>query len=225
MTSRPVIRVESLHVADFVHPADSPFAGRTGIVMAYAVVHPETVLLFDTGIGFGEREIDEAYRPVVRDLPGLLQARGIALDDVGAIACSHLHFDHCGQNAAFPGRPIHVQAVEYEAAHRPDYTISAWVDAPGTQYVLHDGELELLPGIRLVPTRGHTPGHQSLLIDADDGRTVLVGQAVYSRAEWEGSGDPAVSGLAGAWDPDAYRWSVERLRGLEPDIVLFGHDR
>jgi glyoxylase-like metal-dependent hydrolase (beta-lactamase superfamily II) len=225
MTPPPPIRIEALHVADFIHPNGSPLAGRMGIVMAYAVVHPDGVLLFDTGIGSGNDEIERAYRPVVRDLPDLLRARGIAPGDVTAIANSHLHFDHCGQNAAFPGRPIHVQAAEYEAAHGIEYTIPEWVDFPGARFQRLSGEAELLPGLRLVPTPGHTPGHQSLLVDAAGGRTIVVGQALYTRAEWDGSDDPAASGLDGAWDAERYRASVALLRALEPDAVLFGHDR
>ena len=219
------IRIESFEVARFSHPAESPLAGRTGIVMAYAVVHPAGLLLFDTGIGTGDADIDEAYHPVVQDLRSLLAGRGLEPDDVVALACSHLHFDHAGQNAAFPGRPIHVQAAEREAARASDYTIDAWVDFPGARYVEEDGEAELLPGVRLIPTPGHTPGHQSLVVDSVDGRTVLVGQALYTRAEWDGASGPGVSGLESAWDPAAYRASVARLRALQPDVVLFGHDR
>ena len=219
------IRIEALHVADFVQPDGSPLAGRPGIVMAYAVVHPDGVLVFDTGIGFDNAAIESAYHPVVRDLADLLRGRGIRPEDVSALANSHLHFDHCGQNGAFPGRPILVQAAEYAAAHGPDYTISEWVDAPGSRYETADGEIEVLPDIRLVPTPGHTPGHQSMLIEAAEGRTALVGQALYTRAEWDGDDEPAVSGWASAWDRAAYRRSVERIRAFRPDVVLFGHDR
>ena len=221
----PAVRIEALHVADFVHPAGSPLAGQTGMVMAYAVVHPAGVLLFDTGIGLGNAEIELAYRPVVHALPDLLGRRGISTEDVVALANSHLHFDHCGQNRTFPGRPITVQAAEYEAAHGPDYTVLAWVDFPGSRYVLVDGETEPLPGVRLIPTPGHTPGHQSLLVEAAEGRTAIVGQAVYARAEWEGDDRPGVSGKASAWDREQYRRSVERIRAFQPDVVLFGHDR
>jgi len=105
------IRIEAFEVAGFTHPDGSPAAGRRGIVMAYAVVHPAGLLLFDTGIGIGNAEIDEAYQPTVRDLPALMRERGLEPDEVVALACSHLHFDHAGQNLAFPGRPIHVQAA------------------------------------------------------------------------------------------------------------------
>ena len=221
----PSVRIEAFHVADFVQPDGSAIAGRPGIVMAYAVVHPEGILLFDTGIGFGDAEIELAYRPVVRVLPDLLRARGIEPDSVMALAVSHLHFDHCGQNSAFPGRPIHVQAAEYDAARERDYTIPAWVDFPYARYERHDGDFEMFGGVWLIPTPGHTPGHQSLLVEAAEGRTAIVGQAVFTRAEWSGSADASVSGLEGAWNRELSRSSVERLRAFRPDTVLFGHDR
>jgi N-acyl homoserine lactone hydrolase len=158
------------------------------------------LLLFDTGIGTGNAEIDEAHQPTVRDLRSLMRERGLEPDEVVAPACSHLHFDHAGQNLAFQGRPIHVQAAEREAARAADYTIDAWADFPGAHYVEHAGEVELLPGVGLIPTPGHTPCHQSLVVDGTAGRTVLIGQAVYTRAEWDGSTDPAVSVAESAWD-------------------------
>ena len=224
-SDRPDIQVESFHVADFVHPSESPLAGRPGRVMAYAIRHPDGVILFDTGIGLGNAEITDWLHARIESLPSLLIARGIHPDDVMAIANSHLHFDHCGQNLAFPDRPIFVQADEYQATRAEDYTIPDWVDFPGVRYELIRGERELLPGVRLVPTPGHTPGHQSLVIDGVGAKIALVGQAVYTRAEWDGSDAPDVSGLHGAWSEEHYRRSRDLLRAFEPDQVLFGHDR
>jgi len=65
-------------------------------------------------------------------------------EEVRAIVCSHLHFDHCGGNAAFPGVPVWVQAAEREAANTPKYTIPAFVEDPGIMYRLIDGGVELL---------------------------------------------------------------------------------
>lgn len=221
--ARP-IRIEALHLADFVHPGGSPLAGRTGIAVGYAVVHPDGVVLFDTGIGFGDPGVESAYRPTVHSVVAALRERSIEADEVVAIATSHLHFDHCGQNQAFPGVPIHVQAAEYAAAHQADYTIPGWVDFPGARYELHEGPVEVMAGIRLLPSPGHTPGHQAMLVEAADGRTLLAGQAVYTAAEWAGSDDPTVSGLPSAPDPAAYRESRAALRALRPDRVRFGHD-
>ena len=223
--AKPHVEVESFHIADFVHPAESDLSGRPGLVMGYAVRHPDGILLFDTGIGLDNAEITTWLGARMRRLPELLRSRGIHPDDVMAIANCHLHFDHCGQNLAFPGRPVYAQADEYDASRAADYTVPDWVDFPGVRYELIRGERELLPGVRLVPTPGHTPGHQSMLIDGAGSRVALVGQACYTRAEWEGSDAPEVSGLHGAWSREDYRRSRELLRAFEPDRVLFGHDR
>jgi glyoxylase-like metal-dependent hydrolase (beta-lactamase superfamily II) len=72
--------------------------------------------------------------------------------DVASVINTHLHFDHCGGNRLFPGVPIHVQARELaDARSLDDYTIREWVDFDGATYVEHEGEVELLPGIRLLP--------------------------------------------------------------------------
>jgi glyoxylase-like metal-dependent hydrolase (beta-lactamase superfamily II) len=223
-SAKPDIEVETFHLADFTHPAESDLAGRPGLVMGYAVRHPDGVLLFDTGLGLGNAPVTDWLHAQINRLPEMLRDRGIHPDDVLAIANCHLHLDHCGQNLWFPDRPIYAQADEYEATRAEDYTIPEWVDFPGVRYELIRGERELLPGVRLLPTPGHTPGHQSMLVDGASGRIALVGQAVYTRAEWDGSDEPDVSGLPGAWNVDAYRRSRDLLRAFAPDRVLFGHD-
>jgi N-acyl homoserine lactone hydrolase len=72
--------------------------------------------------------------------------------------------------------PIHVQARELaDARSLDDYTIREWVDFAGATYVEHEGEVELVPGIRLLPARGHTEGHQVVVVETDAGTNVLGG--------------------------------------------------
>lgn len=216
--------VVSLHLADVSFPEGHPQAGERGPVLAFALIHPRGILLFDTGLGTDEPEIGEWYRPVLRPLAEALGANGISLSDVVAVANSHLHFDHCGQNRLFNGRPTYVQAAEYRAAHEPGYTVARWVDFPGATYELLEGEAEVLPGVRLVPSPGHTPGHQSLVVEAEAGPELVAGQAVYTADEWEGATDITRSGEQSAWDLTAYAATVERLRALDPRRVYFAHD-
>jgi N-acyl homoserine lactone hydrolase len=192
---------------------------------AHAVIHGEGVFLFDNGVGTGNAEIERAYAPRVTPIEDALARHGVSLADVTGAANCHLHFDHSGQNVRLPkGVPIFVQRREWERVHEPDYTVPEWIDAPGLVYEVIDGETEVAAGLRLIPTPGHTHGHQSLLIEASDGVVALAGQAVQSRAEWEGASDEAHSGAASAGDPYAYPRSVERLRWLEPVRVHFAHD-
>ena len=88
-----------------------------------------------------------------------LNEQDFDLAGIDIVVNTHLHFDHCGGNHLFAGKPIYVQRRELDDARtQDDYTIREWVDAPGVRYVPVDGELELLPGLRLVPAPGHTRG-------------------------------------------------------------------
>jgi N-acyl homoserine lactone hydrolase len=191
---------------------------------AHAIVHRDGVFLFDNGAGFGNAEVDSTFSPKVTAIEDALAEHGIALADVTGAANCHLHFDHGGQNVRIPsGVPIFVQRAEWEKVHEPDYTVPEWIDVPGLTYELLDGEVEVAPGMRLLPTPGHTAGHQSLILAADDGIVVLAGQAVQSRAEWDGATEPASSGASSAPHP-GYASSVERLRSFDPVRVHFAHD-
>ena len=191
---------------------------------AHGVVHPEGVFLFDNGAGFGNAEIETTFSPRVTAIEDALADHGIALADVTGAANCHLHFDHSGQNVRLPGVPIFVQRAEWAMVHEPDYTIPEWIDAPSLSYELLDAETEVAPGLTLIPTPGHTAGHQSLVVETADGPVVLAGQALQSMAEWEGASDTASSGEAASPDREAYVRSVERLRALDPVRVHFAHD-
>jgi N-acyl homoserine lactone hydrolase len=122
---------------------------------------------------------------------------------------THLHFDHCGGNHLFAGRPIYVQRRELDDARREDdYTIREWVEAPGVRYVPIDGELELLPGLRLVPTPGHTRGMQVVVIETG-GRPVVVGGDV---AVWFGELD------------EPHTEGQSRVRAFDPELVWLAHE-
>src|SRR5919198_447405 len=104
---------------------------------------------------------------------------------------THLHFDHCGGNRLFPGIPIHVQRRELaDARTKDDYTVRDWVDFPGATYVEHDGEAEILPGVRLLPAPGHTVGHQIVVVETEEGPVVLGGDVGHWFEELERGDTP-----------------------------------
>jgi N-acyl homoserine lactone hydrolase len=191
---------------------------------AHAVIHRDGVFLFDNGVGFGNAEIDSTFSPKVESIEAALAEHDISLDDVTGAANCHLHFDHSGQNALLRDIPIFVQRREWAMVHEPDYTVAAWIDAPGLTYEVVEGETEVAPGLRLIPTPGHSPGHQSLVITTRAGTAILAGQAIQSRAEWEGGTDASVSGAPTAPLREDYAASVQRLRSLDPIRVHFAHD-
>jgi len=216
-------QIVPLELAEFSFANDEPLAGQTGVVMAYAVRHSTGVLLFDTGFGFGNDEVDQMYHPRARRIPDVLAGAQIDVAHVDAVVNCHLHIDHAGQNSFFPNVPIYVQRDEWHVAHSEDHTILEWIDFPNATYEMRSGDYDLFPGVRAISTPGHTPGHQSLVVEAADGLTVLAGQAVNSSAEWIGEVG-AREGRSRAWDRAAYDRSVQRLRALEPARVYFAHD-
>ena len=215
--------ITQLELGTFRFP-DPALQHRRGVVMGYAIRHTGGVFLFDTGLGFGNKEIEEAYHPEPRRIGEALEEAGISVDDVTAVANCHLHADHAGQNSAFPDRPIYVQAAEWELAHTTDHTVLEWIDFPSARYVPLTGNHEPFDGFRIVATPGHTKGHQSLVVDTVNGRVVLAGQAVYTVEEWAGTPDE-LEGRSGAPDQAAYDNSLVQLRELAPEQVFFGHDR
>jgi N-acyl homoserine lactone hydrolase len=138
----------------------------------------------------------------------------------------HLHFDHCGGNPELSGRPILVQRAELEAARQTaDYTLPELVEAEGLDYEELDGEVEILPGVWVMPTPGHTSGHQSLVVRRDDGTLILAGQThdtasafgvdfLVGRAKRDGQ--TVRLPLPPAW--------MARLEQLDPARVVFAHD-
>src|SRR3954467_14093126 len=144
-------------------------SGRPWPVCVHVIDHPDARVLVDTGM--------TELRPEVADMdPRLVPLGEQALDlaRVGVVVNTHLHFDQCGGNPLFAGRPIYVQRQELEDARtEDDYTIREWGEAPGVGCEPVDGEPELLPGLRLVPAPGHTRGLQVIVVETG-GRPVVV---------------------------------------------------
>ena len=170
-----------------IHVGDLTAEGEVMPVYVHLIEHPDARVLVDTG--FTE------LHPAAADLdprPYPLSEQEFDLGSVDMVVNTHLHFDHCGGNHLFPGIPIYVQRQELDDARTEDgYTIPEWVDPPGVNYVPVDGELELLPGVRLLPAPGHTRGSQIVVVDTGDRPTVIAGDT----AVWFGElDDPQTEG-------------------------------
>lgn len=171
-------------------PADAN--NRIGMGMRCLLVeHPEGLVLIDTGVGnkedakFLEIYAIEAAVPGHRSmLDAALAAAGFTAADVKVVINSHLHFDHAGGNTAraadgsiepaFPNARYIAHAGEFDyATHTNErtgasYFPSNWevLQANGMLQLV-DGAKDLVPGIRYRHTPGHTPFHQSVIIDGD----------------------------------------------------------
>jgi glyoxylase-like metal-dependent hydrolase (beta-lactamase superfamily II) len=150
---------------------------------------PEALVLIDTGIGNKEGSRFRDIYGVDNDgsptrLEDAIRSAGFSPDDVDLVINTHLHFDHAGGNtvlypdgatrAAFPDAKYVVQRGEFEFAQSTNERIKA-------SYLSHnfgpvadsglwhfvEGEAEVTRGVRVVPSPGHTPYHQSVLVESD----------------------------------------------------------
>ena len=211
----------------FIRPASETGTGQARVesLLGYVIAHPGGPVLFDTGLGVADAETEAHYRPRRRPLVDALHSTGTAVDDVRWIVNCHLHFDHCGGNPTFPRCPIVVQSAELASAHEPGYTVPDVVDFRGANYQVIDGELELLPGVWVLPTPGHTAGHQSVAVRCDDGTVVLAGQTHDTASEFAADLRAAVVHQASddAVVPPHSGW-MDRVLQFDPRRIVFAHD-
>lgn len=157
--------------------------------------------IIETGHGdkFHEKELGiYAIDPARWLLPSLQQA-GVDPASITDVVLSHLHFDHAGgltqrtadgpPQAAFPAARVHVQRRELEDA-RANFGIMtntyraenfAAIDQLDA-WRLIEGEADVLPGIRALPTPGHTRAHQSLVVRGSARTLVFSGDVMPTRA-------------------------------------------
>jgi glyoxylase-like metal-dependent hydrolase (beta-lactamase superfamily II) len=221
------IAVRRLDMGYFIRPASETGGPQPRVepVLAYLVRHDQGLILFDTGIGNADPETEAHYRPRRRALQDALSAAGVSLSEISLVANCHLHFDHCGGNPLLGGKPVLVQDVELAMARRGNYTIDELVDFPGATYKELAGETEVWPGVWVIPTPGHTQGHQSLVLRQGDGTVVLAGQAHDFASQFASDHLARQAALHGTEQPlPSFEPWLERLADFDPRRVLFAHD-
>lgn len=161
-----------------------------------AIEHQQGIVLIDTGLGenLKKRFIDMYNVERDRTLRQTLAEYSIVPENVHYVINTHLHFDHCGGNTiiqngawrpAFPNARYIVQKEEWEDAVHPNERTQAsyWKDTfiPLEQAGCVDrvaGEYEVVPGVKVVKTNGHTRGHQSILIESRGIKAMYLGDLI-----------------------------------------------
>ena len=192
-------RITPVYVADLL--VDLPDVHMP--VYVHVVEHPEGRILVDTGLTESDPLVDD-----MEPKPVPLDEQDFDIGSITAVVNTHLHFDHCGGNVLFAGTPTYVRRRELDDARTLDgYTVRRWVDAPGVTYFPLDGEIELLPGVRVVPAPGHTPGSQIVVVETEEGRQIIAGDSAVFFSDLD---DPQTEGQ-------------RLMRSLEPAAVWLAH--
>jgi glyoxylase-like metal-dependent hydrolase (beta-lactamase superfamily II) len=195
-------------------------------------------VLVDTGPAspeFGRRHHHDYTRTPEEEPVAALARLGVRPEQIDLVVNTHLHWDHCGHNDAFPNAIVYVQADELVEAlhcnpsHRIFYTDPRawppWLRAIDRTVPLR-GDAELLPGLRALHLPGHTDGFQGVLVETDRGRPIVIaGDAVPYLANLypPDGGSPAISGIHMSGVREYYR-TFERIRALDPLHVMPGND-
>jgi N-acyl homoserine lactone hydrolase len=155
---------------------------------------------------------------------------GVAPGEIRYLVCTHLDPDHAGSHDAFLGAEWVVQRANLDAARagvpaRTGLVRPHW-DRPDARWRIVEGDTELLPGIELIESGGHVPGHQSLLVRLPETGPVLL--AIDAIPRRLGAVAPEAR-EAGPFDLDeaAVRTSTRKLVDLasrEGAFVIHGHD-
>lgn len=136
---------------------------------------------------------------------GLAQ-HGVAPSDVELVVHTHLHYDHCQNDPLFARAAVVVQSKELTQLRRSlrfYEGVAAMCESMGPRLVAVDGATDLLPGLRTLASGGHTPGHQSVLAETDDGTACLCGDIVSLEANLRAVGEICP-------DPEATRAFLRR---------------
>lgn len=218
----------------------APPDDRNRIALALRCLLVETgdaLVLVDTGVGDKESErfgdiygVDNAGDPT--RLEDAIRAAGRSPDDIDLVVNTHLHFDHAGGNTRrAPGAPdgaraepafararYVVQREEFDFARRDNERIRASYLAPNYEPIAEagrfdflEGEVEIVPGVRALRTPGHTPHHQSILIESGGETACFLADLV-----------PTVAHLPLPW---IMGYDLEPLVTLESKRAVLGRAR
>lgn len=211
----------------------------------FLIDHPEGKVLFDTGNALGVAQdkvkhwgagVVGAYDPIMTEddyVVNQLARMDIKPQEITHVILSHLHLDHAGGTGAFPNATYYTQREEMHYAYVPDfYQAAAYIradfDKPQLNWRLLEGHRDEGydvfgdGSLKIIFTPGHTPGHQSLLVNLENwGPTLLTGDCVYTQ---EILNENVLPGLVYS-PPDAVK-SISKIRDLSKRgvRVITGHD-
>ena len=215
-----LMQVATMHVGDQAVPVPS-----------YLIqLGDGTNVLIDSGFPVDVESDQEMRIEVDKDVVAHLAGLGLRPEDIDILICTHLDPDHAGQHAAFANARYVVQREHDALASGGDERFEAaaplW-DYPPARFRLVDGDTELFPGVELIESSGHVPGHQSVLVRLPQTGPVLL---AIDAMPFDMAGLTPETRSVNPYDMDeaATRASTRKLLDLAARegvaLVVYGHD-
>ncbi len=178
-------------------PADSRNRIKLGLNCLLVQTGDKNVLV-DTGICEMDKKFNERFKLEEVNMDNCLEKIGLTPGDIDIVINTHLHFDHCGGNtrlkrekwmSSFPNAKYIIQKKEWEDATHPNERTRASylshtfipVEEAGLLELI-DGDVEILSGIRVIQTGGHTQGHQVVLLESDNKKALYLADLIPTSA-------------------------------------------
>jgi glyoxylase-like metal-dependent hydrolase (beta-lactamase superfamily II) len=159
---------------------------------AFLIEGGQQLMLVDTGMSWTERATTYhhpgSHQPEGMAIHEQLAKLGIDPSEIGIIAITHLHWDHAYYLDKFANATVYVHEKELEFARNPipmyykSYENAALGLTPffdGIEFTTVTGEQELMPGVRVFETAGHSPGHMSVEVDTKAGSFICSGDSIF----------------------------------------------
>ena len=207
-------------------------------VYCYYIDTGEHKILVDTGLCDAERATKYHHNCDKRDClevhTHLKEKLGVDPSEIDAIIFTHLHWDHVQNMKEFPNARFIAPKAEIEMASNPlplyyrsyECGILGIEQAfSGCVFEAIDGECEVLPGITMFPTHGHSVGHMAVTVATSLGDIVICGDAIFEERNLEPNPDEGWR----YWVPARFLNSYEGWKSVEEidkraDYVLACHD-
>jgi len=200
--------------------------------IAWLIVGAKCNVIVDSGPASIEWST-KYHRPMTRSSDEYIESGlanyGLHPEDIDIIINTHLHWDHCYGNTELPKAKILVQRDElrYAVAPLPRDARAYETDIktpPFTNFYnrieILDGDKDILPGIRVLKTPGHTPGMQSVAVKTIKGEYIIASDTFNLFENFE-SDPPLPPGIF--YDLEKFYASAQRII-KEADYILPGHD-
>jgi len=183
-------------------------------------------ILVDTGIGTlppKYEKFHEVIRSKEEQLKLSLKHVGLELTEITMIVNTHLHFDHCGNNLLFPNAKFLEQTDEIRYAFYPDRFMRVsylreFFDVEG-DFIPLRGRYKIEDGLELIPTPGHTIGHQSVIVKWKNHNLVYTGDAAPLPENIEKRN---ITGMI--YNSRDGLESIDLLRRIENPVYIYSHD-